>query len=82
MKQFLLGKSTWTSLVGYLLCALMVIDDMTKAGETSWVKIGIAVLIAVLGRVSADAGKNDTPKTMDGPGGPLPPPIKTPPPAK
>jgi hypothetical protein len=81
MKQLLLGKSTWTSVVGYLLAALMVIDEMIKAGETSYVKIGIAALIAVLGRISADAGKA-APKTMDGPGGPLPPPVKNPPPAE
>lgn len=55
--QTIFGKSSLTSIVGYLLAGLMTVDELTKAGETSWFKIAIAVGIAILGRVSADASK-------------------------
>lgn len=57
MKKVIFGKSGITSLVGYMLAGLMVLDESLKAGETSWTKIAIAVAIAVLGRVSGDANK-------------------------
>lgn len=57
MKKFLLGSSTITSIAGYLAAGLVVLEDLIKAGETSLLKISVAVAIAILGRVSADAGK-------------------------
>ncbi|MBV7529050.1 hypothetical protein [Chitinophaga sp. sic0106] len=57
MKKVLLGNSSITSVIGYLVAGLVVLDDMLKAGETSWLRIAVAVAIAILGRVSADSGK-------------------------
>lgn len=52
----ILGKSPFTSIAGYIVAGLMVAQELLGKGETSYWKIGIAVAIAVLGRVSADAG--------------------------
>lgn len=53
----LFGTSKWTSIIGYIIAGLIVVQDMTQAGETSWFKISLAVLIAVGGRISADANQ-------------------------
>jgi hypothetical protein len=55
MKKIFIGSSPVSSIAGYALAALMIIQDMTSAGETNWTKIAIAVLIAVLGRVVKDS---------------------------
>lgn len=52
-----LGESWKTSLIGALLAGLMVVQELLAKEEVSYTKIGIAVLIAVLGRVAADAQK-------------------------
>lgn len=53
----ILGESPWTSIVGYVTAGLMVLENLLKTGETSWVKIAVAVCIAVFGRIAADANK-------------------------
>lgn len=64
MKQILLGNSGGTSIIGYLLAGLMAYQDIQKSGDVNWVNIAVAVLIAVLGRMAADA---KSVKLMDGP---------------
>lgn len=51
------GKFPVTSVVGYLLAGLTAADELLKSGETNYFKIGISVLLAVLGRVAADSNK-------------------------
>ncbi len=55
MKKTFLGDHPFTSWVGYGLAALTTADAMLKTGDKNYVEIGIAVLLAVLGRVSADS---------------------------
>lgn len=52
--KFILGSNPLTSIAGYIVAGLLVAQQLLTAGETSWLKIGIAVGIAVLGRVSGD----------------------------
>jgi len=57
--KYLLGNHPITSVTGYLLAALMAIQEVTQSGEINCMKITIAVGIAILGRASADASKNN-----------------------
>jgi hypothetical protein len=59
MKKLILGNSATTSIVGYIIAALMAFVEIQKSGETNWTNIIIGVALAVLGRVSADAKKSD-----------------------
>ena len=52
--KFLLGSNPLTSIAGYAVAGLLVAQQLLDKGETNWVKIGIAIGIAVLGRVSGD----------------------------
>jgi hypothetical protein len=51
----ILGSNPFTSIAGYVVAGLMVVQTLITAGETDWFKIGIAAAIAVLGRVSGDS---------------------------
>lgn len=51
----ILGSNPVTSIAGFIVAGLMVAQTLMVAGETNWLKIGIAVGIAVLGRVSGDS---------------------------
>ena len=53
----ILGESWHTSLAGYVLAGLMVAQDLIQKGETSEWTIGLAVAIAVLGRLAGDETK-------------------------
>ena len=55
--KFIFGNSPITSILGYLIAGLVVIEQSLAAGETNWVSIGVAVLTALLGRKAADAEK-------------------------
>ncbi|MEZ2446134.1 hypothetical protein AB6805_30675 [Chitinophaga sp. RCC_12] len=55
--ETIFGKSSLTSIAGYIVAGLLVVQEMQKAGETNWISIAIAAAIAVLGRVSGDANK-------------------------
>lgn len=55
MKKTLLGENPLTSIVGYLLAGLTTADALLKSGDTNYIQIGIAVALAILGRVSADS---------------------------
>lgn len=57
----LLGNHPMTSIVGYLLAGLTVADAALKSGNTNYVQIAVGVLLAILGRVSADSN-NVSPK--------------------
>ncbi len=57
--KHLLGNHPITSVTGYLLAALTAIQELIQPGEINWIKISIAVGIAILGRASADASKNN-----------------------
>lgn len=60
MKQIastIFGKFPVTSIVGYLLAGLTAADELLKAGETNYLKIATAALLAILGRYSADSTK-------------------------
>ena len=50
----ILGGNPLTSVAGFIVAGLLVAQELLSAGETSWLKIGIAVSIAVLGRVAGD----------------------------
>jgi hypothetical protein len=52
--KHILGSNPFTSIAGYLVAGLMVVQTLITAGETDWLKIGIAAAIAILGRVSGD----------------------------
>lgn len=53
--KYILGNSPITSIIGYLTAGLLAAQEVITTGETNWGKIVLAVCIAVLGRVSADA---------------------------
>lgn len=55
--KFIFGSNPITSVIGYVIAGLTVAQDLMQSGETSAWKIGLAVALAVLGRVSADSGK-------------------------
>lgn len=77
--QTVLGKSSITSIIGYIIAALLAIDELTKAGETDWKKILFAAAIAVFGRASADSKKvNKLDDVVGGGSRPDSPPTKKP----
>ena len=55
--KLIFGNSPITSILGYLIAGLVVIEQSLQAGETNWVSISVAVLTALLGRKAADAEK-------------------------
>jgi VanZ family protein len=59
--KFILGNSPITSILGYLIAGLVVVEQSLQAGETSWFAIAVAVLTALLGRKAADAEKVEKP---------------------
>lgn len=64
MKQ-IFGSSPRSSIAGYLLAGLMILQEMSATGVTNWTKIAIAVAIAVLARVVKDSdgvNRNEEPK--------------------
>jgi hypothetical protein len=50
----ILGSNPLTSAAGLIVAGLLVAKTMLAAGETNYWNIGIAVAIAVLGRVAGD----------------------------
>ncbi|MGN7818773.1 hypothetical protein ACTJJB_01515 [Chitinophaga sp. 22536] len=73
--------------IGVLIILIAGMHAATNAGYFPAVKQYLDILDSITLLLSGAFGvsflaKKDAPKTMDGPGGPLPPPIKTPPPAK
>lgn len=57
----LLGSSPLTSIIGYLLAGLTAAQTLLQAGQTNWIQIAGAILIAIIGRVAGDS-KSITPK--------------------
>lgn len=55
--KLIFGNSPITSIIGYLIAGLVVVEQALQAGETNWVTISVAVLTALLGRKAADAEK-------------------------
>ena len=55
MKNIFLGSNPMTSVAGYVVSGLVVVQALLEKGETNYWKIGIAAAIAVLGRVSGDS---------------------------
>jgi hypothetical protein len=55
--KLIFGNSPITSILGYLIAGLVVVEQALQAGETNWVSISVAVLTALLGRKAADAEK-------------------------
>lgn len=55
MKKIFLGASPVSSIAGYALAGLMVAQELTEKGITNWVKIALAVAVAVLGRIVSDS---------------------------
>lgn len=58
LKTTLLGKSPITSLIGYAIGALTVVQQMLESGVTNWTVIATGILTALLGRKAADAGES------------------------
>lgn len=58
----LLGANPITSICGYLLAGLTTADALLKSGGKSYLQIGVAVFLAVLGRVAADTNTVEKPK--------------------
>ena len=56
----LLGSSPITSILGAVIAALTAGQTLLSAGTTNYYQVGIAVLVALLGRFAADA--STTPK--------------------
>lgn len=57
MKSILFGSSPITSIIGYLIAGLTAAQTLLQSGNTNYIQIGIAALIAILGRVTADASQ-------------------------
>jgi hypothetical protein len=55
------GKDWKTTIAGYLAAGLMVAQEMLNTGNTNYWRIGLAVAIAIFGRVAGDSKK--TPPT-------------------
>lgn len=55
--KLIFGNSPITSILGYLIAGLVVVEQSLQAGEANWVSIAVAVLTALLGRKAADAEK-------------------------
>lgn len=55
MKKKLFGKSWRTTVAGYILAGLIAAQPFFETGAVNWWKMSIAIGIAVLGRVAADA---------------------------
>lgn len=53
----LFGDSWHTTLAGFLVAGMVVAQDLINTGVTSPWKIGLAVGIAILGRVAGDEKK-------------------------
>jgi hypothetical protein len=51
----ILGTSPITTIVGFLLAGLTAAQTLLSQGNTNWYQIGVAALMAILGRVAADA---------------------------
>lgn len=75
----ILGKSPLTSILGFVAAALWILQEQLESGVTDLKTIGIAILIGVFGRVTADSNKVKTKgdPVDDGPG-PGNPPTKPP----
>lgn len=57
----LLGDSPKTTLLGYSILGLTVVNESIQKGETRWFPIAIAVLVALMGRYAADATETPPP---------------------
>lgn len=59
----LLGTSWKTSLAGYIIAIAQVIYPLLQNGKVTWKEIGLAIIVAVVGRIVKDANKsgNDKP---------------------
>lgn len=57
MKQ-LLGSSPFTSIIGFLIAGLTAAQTLLQSGTTNYFQIGIAALVAILGRVAADSNQS------------------------
>ena len=55
MKKIFLGSSPLSSVAGYVMAGLVVVNEMFTHGETNWRKIGIGAVMAILGRIVADS---------------------------
>jgi hypothetical protein len=53
--KHILGSNPLTSIAGYLVAGLMVVQTALAAGNTNWLQIATAAAIAILGRVSGDS---------------------------
>jgi len=51
----LLGSSPLTTIIGIILAGLTAAQTLLQAGQTNWLQIVSAVLIAVFGRLAADS---------------------------
>ena len=63
-----MGTSWKTSLMGYILSALAVVQEMLSSGQVfpttvkGWITYVAAVVIAVMGRMAKDADVSNAPK--------------------
>lgn len=55
----ILGSNPITTIAGIVVAGLMVAQDFVTKGETNYWKIGIAVAIAILGRVAGDSNNSN-----------------------
>lgn len=54
MKRFLIGHSPFTTLAGYVLSALLIIQQLQDKGVTDWHQMILPVAIAIFGRIAGD----------------------------
>lgn len=55
MWQKILGDSPISTIAGFLLAGFVVAQDLLQQGVTDWWRIGLAVGIAIFGRIAGDA---------------------------
>lgn len=65
-----MGASWKTSVMGYILAVLAVVQEMMSSGQAfpttakGWITYVAAVVIAVMGRVAKDADVSNAPKPL------------------
>jgi hypothetical protein len=55
MKKLLLGNSPITSIIGYVITGLGLLNEALNSGENNWFRIGMYILVGLFGRKAGDA---------------------------
>lgn len=80
MKRFLIGRSPFTTLAGFILAVLLSIHQVATTGAHKWQDFILPAAIAVFGRIAGDDNKRPPlpPLPIPAPGTPdIPPALAT-----